>query len=82
MAGAVRARQNVPPQAADSGWLGGVGPGPSYLDPGSDGPDNDFTNRNTTFMAWNLMHLARRIKDAGGFPARGNQRPEWEAGRR
>jgi len=23
---------------------------PSYLDPGSGGPGNDFTNRNTTFM--------------------------------
>ena len=45
----------VPPQA-DAGWIGEAGPGPSYLDPGSGGPDNDFTNRNTTFMTWNLMH--------------------------
>ena len=37
----------IPPQA-DSGWLGEAGPGPSYLDPGSGGPENDFTNRNTT----------------------------------
>ena len=37
----------------------GLGPGPSYLDPGSGGPDNDFANRNTTFMTWNLLHLAR-----------------------
>ena len=69
----------IPPQA-DAGWLGGVGPGPSYLDPGSGGPENDFTNRNTTFMTWNLMHLARMIKDAGGIPAHGNQRSLWEAG--
>jgi RNA polymerase sigma-70 factor (ECF subfamily) len=48
----------IPPQA-DAGWIGEAGPGPSYLDPGSGGPDNDFTNRNTTFMTWNLMHLAR-----------------------
>ena len=41
----------IPPQA-DSGWLGPAGPGPSYLDEGSGGPENDFTNRNTTFMAW------------------------------
>jgi len=54
----------IPPQA-DAGWIGEAGPGPSYLDPGSGGPDNDFTNRNTTFMTWNLMHLARMIKDAG-----------------
>jgi hypothetical protein len=44
------------------------------------GPENDFTNRNTTFMTWNLMHLARMIKDAGGMPAHGNQRSEWDAG--
>jgi hypothetical protein len=50
------------------------GPGPSYLDEGSGGPENDFTNRNSTFMAWNLMHLARLLKDAGGVPAHGNQR--------
>ena len=52
----------IPPQA-DADWLGEAGPGPSYLDPGSGGPENEFTNRNTTFMAWNLMPvvLAQRI---------------------
>ena len=69
----------IPPQA-DAGWIGEAGPGPSYLDPGSGGPENDFTQRNTTFMTWNLLHLARMIKDAGGIPAHGNQRSEWEAG--
>lgn len=69
----------IPPQA-DAGWLGEAGPGPSYLDPGSGGPDNDFTNRNTTFMTWNLMHIARMLKDAGGIPAHGNQRTAWDAG--
>ena len=69
----------IPPQA-DAGWLGEAGPGPSYLDPGSGGPENDFTNRNTTFMTWNLMHLARMIKGAGGIPAHGNQRSQWDAG--
>jgi len=69
----------IPPQA-DAGWIGEAGPGPSYLDPGSGGPENDFTNRNTTFMTWNLMHMARMIKDAGGIPAYGNQRSEWVAG--
>jgi multimeric flavodoxin WrbA len=71
----------IPPQA-DAGWIGEAGPGPSYLDEGSGGPENDFTNRNTTFMTWNLMHLARMLKDAGGIPAHGNQRSEWEAGAR
>jgi multimeric flavodoxin WrbA len=69
----------VPPQA-DAGWVGEAGPGPSYLDDGSGGPENDFTNRNTTFMTWNLLHLARILKEAGGVPAHGNQRSEWEAG--
>jgi len=69
----------IPPQA-DSGWLGEVGPGPSYLDEGSGGPENDFTNRNTTFMTWNLLHLARLLKDSGGIPAHGNQRTAWDAG--
>jgi multimeric flavodoxin WrbA len=69
----------IPPQA-DAGWIGEAGPGPSYLDEGSGGPDNDFTNRNTTFMTWNLLHLARMLKDAGGIPAHGNQRSLWDAG--
>ena len=70
---------SIPPQA-DAGWIGEAGPGPSYMDPGSGGPENDFTNRNTTFMTWNLLHLARMLKDRGGVPAHGNQRSEWDAG--
>lgn len=66
----------IPPQA-DAGWIGEAGPGPSYLDKGSGGPENDFTNRNTTFMVWNLMHLARMLKDKG-IPAHGNQRTAWD----
>ena len=69
----------IPPQA-DAGWIGEAGPGPSYLDPGSGGPENDFTQRNTTFMTWNLLHLARLLRDAGGIPAHGNQRSLWDAG--
>ncbi len=69
----------IPPQA-DAGWIGEAGPGPSYLDKGSGGPENDFTNRNTTFMTWNLMHLARLLKDAGGYPTPGNERDKWQAG--
>ncbi len=71
----------VPPNA-DAAWLGEVGPGPSYLDEGSGGPENDFTRRNTTFMTWNLLHTARWLKDGGGFPAGGNSRKEWDAGAR
>lgn len=75
----------IPPQA-DAGWIGEVGPGPSYGDEQEDGTsaglDSDFTNRNTTFMTWNLMHLAKMLKDAGGVPAYGNQRSKWDAGAR
>ncbi len=69
----------VPPQA-DAAWVGEAGPGPSYRDEGSGGPDNDFTNRNTTFMTWNLLHFARILRQEGGVPAHGNQRRAWEAG--
>src|ERR1700752_2083978 len=58
----------IPPQA-DAGGIGEAGPGPSYGDPRDDGTrigfDNDFTNRNTTFMTWNLMHLAKMLKTQG-----------------
>ena len=69
----------IPPQA-DAGWLGEAGPGPSYSDPGAGGPQNAFTQRNTVFAAWNLMHLAALLKRAGGIPAHGNQGELWEAG--
>jgi multimeric flavodoxin WrbA len=71
----------IPPQA-DAGWVGEAGPGPSYLDKGSGGLENDFTNRNATFMTWNLMHLAKLIKNNGGIPAYGNQRSKWDDGAR
>lgn len=60
----------IPPQA-DAGWIGEVGPGPSYLDEGSGGSENEFTNRKVSFMVHNLLHTAKRLKDAGGIPAEG-----------
>jgi len=69
----------IPPQA-DAGWIGAIGPGPSYLDKDSGGPESDFTNKNTTFMTWNLMHLAKMLKEQGGIPAHGNQRGKWDKG--
>lgn len=69
----------VPPQA-DAGWIGPVGPGPSYLEEGSGGPESDFTNRNVTFMTYNLMHTAQILKENGGVPAYGNQPGQWEQG--
>lgn len=71
----------VPPQA-DAGWVGDAGPGPSYCDEGSGGHDNEFTQRNATFMAWNLMHLAHMLKQAGGIPGGGNSQAAWSKGAR
>lgn len=69
----------IPPQA-DAGWIGEVGPGPSYLDKGSGGPESDFTNRNITFMTYNLLHTAHSLKHSNGIPAYGNVPAEWEHG--
>jgi multimeric flavodoxin WrbA len=80
---------SIPPQA-DAGWIGEVGPGPSYgdtewngekIDPPV-GKNSEFTNRNTTFMTYNLLHLAKMLKDQGGYPAYGNSRKEWDDGTR
>ncbi|MFC4689931.1 flavodoxin family protein [Dokdonia genika] len=80
---------SVPPQA-DAGWIGAVGPGPSYGDKEWNGEelktpvgfDSDFTNRNTTFMTYNLLHLASLLKKNGGFPNYGNSREQWNDGTR
>lgn len=72
---------SIPPQA-DCGWIGEAGPGPSYLDKESGAKNNDFTNRNTTFMTYNLLHLAKMLKEQNGYPAYGNSRKDWDDGTR
>jgi multimeric flavodoxin WrbA len=72
---------SIPPQA-DCGWIGEAGPGPSYMDEESNAKNNDFTNRNTTFMTYNLLHLAKMLKDQDGYPAYGNSRKDWDDGTR
>jgi len=69
----------IPPQS-DAYWVGEAGPGPSYLDADGGGAGNAWTTRNTVFMAWNLLHLARMLKDAGGIPAHGNAAADWDLG--
>lgn len=66
----------IPPQA-DTYWNGEAGPGPSYLDDNR-GAQNHWTTRNAVFAAWNMLHAARRIKDAGGIPAHGNVIANWD----
>lgn len=70
---------SIPPQA-DCGWIGEIGPGPSYLDEESGAKDHEFTNRNTTFMTYNLLHLANILTSAGGYPAYGNDAEAWDDG--
>jgi multimeric flavodoxin WrbA len=80
---------SIPPQA-DSGWIGEVGPGPSYGDTEWKGEkinppvgyDSEFTNRNTTFMTYNLLHLANMLKSQDGYPAYGNSKKDWSSGER
>ncbi len=75
---------SIPPQA-DAGWIGEAGPGPSYgdlRDGKKVGFENDFTKRNTTFMTYNLLHLAKMLKDQEGYPAYGNSRKDWDGGTR
>jgi multimeric flavodoxin WrbA len=67
----------VPPQS-DAYWVGEAGPGPSYTDPEGGGEGNAWATRNTVFMTWNLLHLARLLRDAGGIPAYGNSTADWD----
>lgn len=72
---------SIPPQA-DCGWIGEAGPGPSYLDEESNAVNNQFTNRNTTFMTYNLLHMAKMLKENGGYNSYGNSRKDWDDGTR
>ncbi|WP_424960946.1 flavodoxin family protein [Ekhidna sp.] len=72
---------SIPPQA-DCGWIGEAGPGPSYMDKEANAYENTFTNRNTTFMTYNLMHLAKMLKENDGYPTYGNSRKDWDDGTR
>ena len=33
-------------------------------------------------MTWNIMHLAKMLKDNGGIPDYGNEYAQWEKGKR
>lgn len=80
---------SIPPQA-DCGWIGSIGPGPSYGDKKWKddtletpvGFDSDFTNKNTTFMTYNLLHLASTLKKQNGYDNYGNSIDKWNDGER
>jgi hypothetical protein len=69
----------IPPQS-DTDWTGEAGPGPPYLDAVGGGEHNAWATRNTVFLAWNVLHLARMITDAHGIPAYGNSTRDWNLG--
>ncbi|UOQ95696.1 flavodoxin family protein [Halobacillus shinanisalinarum] len=58
----------IPPNV-DTYWLGEAGPGPSYME--ADGGTNEFTDSHATMEAYNLIHLARMLKDHP-IPPQGN----------
>jgi len=78
---------SIPPQA-DCGWIGEVGPGASYGDTEWKGEKisppvgfgSNFTNKNLTFMTYNLLHLASMLKKQNGYPNYGNSGKEWNNG--
>lgn len=72
---------SIPPQA-DAGWIGDYGSGPSYLDKEANAQENSSTNQNTTFLTYNLMHLAKMLKQNNGYPGYGNSSKAWEEGER
>ena len=70
----------IPPQA-DAGWIGEAGPGPVVPGRGLGRPGERLHE-----PQHDVRDLepdapgARMLKDAGGIPAHGNQRSEWDAG--
>ncbi len=51
------------PAYADSYWVGDAGPGADYLDENGGGKRSLYTNKTSRFMAHNLVHLAKLLKE-------------------
>ena len=63
----------VPPNA-DTYWVGDAGPGPSFIEAG--GADSAYTNKTAGWMAHNVVHMARILKQ-NPIPPEGNTVPGW-----
>jgi multimeric flavodoxin WrbA len=50
----------VPPNC-DCYWVGDAGPGPSYIEAGADG--HLYTNKTARYMAYNIVYMARLLRD-------------------
>ncbi len=65
----------IPPNA-DTYWLGEAGPGPSFIE--ADGWNTSaYTRKTAGWMAHNLVHLARMLRDRP-IPPEGNTVPDWQ----
>jgi multimeric flavodoxin WrbA len=64
----------IPPNA-DTYWVGDAGPGPSFLEAG--GRDHPYTQKTARWMAHNVAHLARILKEHP-IPPEGNTVPGWQ----
>lgn len=61
----------IPPNA-DTYWVGDAGPGPSFIE--ANGWDHAYTRKTANWMAHNVVHLARMLKDHP-IPPEGNTVP-------
>ena len=61
----------IPPNA-DTYWVGDAGPGPSYIE--AEGWNHAYTQKTTKWMAHNVVHFARMLKERP-IPAEGNTVP-------
>ncbi len=50
----------VPPNC-DCYWVGDAGPGPSYIEAGADA--HLYTNKTARYMAYNIVYMARLLRD-------------------
>lgn len=58
----------IPPNT-NAYWVGEAGPGPSYIEAGQ---ENEFTKKHTDMLSYNLMHMAKILKE-NPIPAKGNR---------
>jgi multimeric flavodoxin WrbA len=66
----------IPPNA-DTYWVGDAGPGPSFIE--ANGKDHFYTQKTASWMAHNVVHLAR-ILNEHPIPPEGNTVPCKHAG--
>jgi len=66
----------IPPNA-DTYWLGDAGPGPSFIE--ANGWSSEYTQKTTSWMSHNVVHLARMLKEQP-IPPEGNTVPMKHVG--